>query len=279
MKRIKSFDEFINEAAKVGDELSPPSGLSSDWELLLKSMDGESKTVQFEKMAKESTKLKNYPSWATDFGLVGGKMIWESPEKGQAWKYYYNRYVDDLPKDTKWKEPTSDGLKIEVALVQYAKDTLKPPAGQKTKWIEQQSRGLDIIIDDTNVEVKSTGANTPNSQLQTTFPGDKIDAWYMFVYNTSKPNHNIIFVNSQILRRALLGEVLYSNLKGENVKDLVKNIISEFGLEELLINSIINPDKVGDIKKSFPIGAGAAVNFKVFFSINKIKDLISAAKR
>jgi hypothetical protein len=276
MKRIKSFDQFINEAVKVGDELSPPSGLSSDWESLLKSLHSvKTKTDQFEKLAKESTKLENYPSWATTLGLEDGKMTWKSPEKGPAWKYYYNRYVDSLPKETKWKEPTSNGLKIEVALVQYAKER----GVSKSEWIQQQSRGLDIIIDKTEVEVKSTGEKSPNNQLQTTFPGDKIDAWYMFISNTSKPNHDIIFVNSQILRRALLGEALYSNLKGENVKDLVKNIISEFGLEELLINSIINPDKVGDIKKSFPIGAGAAVNFKVFFSINKIKDLISAAKR
>jgi len=273
-KIIPEAVELVTEEDEVDDvqpstETKPLGINASDWsEILIQISNAKSKLNEIAILAQAT--MDHYtPTWAKPLGFNdAGFMIFKN------WKSYADKYLENLGQSS---TGISAGLLVEYAISQLA--TEKGLDVAELAGAGATRKGVDVIIAGDDIEVKSSQKpSAVNLQLQTSFPKDNPDAYYIVASGTSTNDLNLLLVNSQLLRRALLGEELYdTKINAAALEKAIDNVLASYNLKDLLLKSIAGDD-TSEIKKAYSLGNGVAINFKVFFSINSLRDLESAAK-
>jgi len=262
-------DQVDIDDSQPSDETKPPGISTEAWrEILIQLFENKAKLTQVNILAAATMKYYT-PSWATKIGFdQSGMMVLKN------WIEYADKFLENLGQSS---TGVTAGLLVEYAIGQLAKEKGLDVA--ELAGAGATRKGIDVIIAGDDIEVKSKAKyREVDMSLQTSFPKDNPNAYYIIASGTSNPDLNLRLINSQLLRRALLGEELYdTQINAAALEKAVDDVLTSYNLKDLLLKSI-SGDDTSDIKKSYSLGNGVSINFKVFFAVNSIRDLEAAAK-
>jgi len=189
-----------------------------------------------------------------------------------TYKYYYNELGDIkkiFPYSTSniayWedyviKKESNIGKEIEQVIVNYAKE-------DNIEIIPIRGKGIDLMIGDKELEVKSSSRNRINTQLQTSFYKNNPNKFYAFVTNTSLETITIRIVSSQLLYQLSLGEDIIIELDKSGNSNILTDQINK-GLNKLdfthfIQTSLIKGESAPE-SKSFNIGKNIKIRFSIY---------------
>lgn len=162
------------------------------------------------------------------------------------------------------------GKEVENSVLNYAISK-----GVAAKDVGNKGRGVDLVIANTYVEIKSSKNNKINTQLNTTYYDDK--KLYCFITNTGGEDIQVRVVSGRLLRKLSFGKELYSTGKLDE-KKLEAQITK--GLQSLDLAGMIQTALVQgpvDKKTSFFIGNNLKVRFLIMlepaYTRNTLKEL------
>ena len=158
------------------------------------------------------------------------------------------------------KKESNVGKEIEQVITNYAK-------ASNIEVVPIRGKGIDLMLGNKELEVKSSSKNKINTQLQTSFYKNNPNKFYAFVSNTSTDKITIRIISSQLLYQLSLGEEIIIELNTHNTSSILLDQINK-GLNNLdfphLIQTSLITGESADVSKSFNIGKDVKVRFSIY---------------
>jgi hypothetical protein len=152
------------------------------------------------------------------------------------------------------KKESNIGKEIEQVITNYAK-------ASNIEVTPIRGKGIDLMIGNRELEVKSSSRNRINTMLQTSFYKNNPNKFYAFINNTATECITIRIVSSQLLYQLSLGEEILTNTGLLN--EQIKTGLNKLDFPHLIETSLIKGESA-DVNKSFYVGKDIKIRFSIY---------------
>lgn len=240
---LKDMGIDLKEKSKIEEKFEQ----NNELEKIIKIIDKEegnkiTKTQLFDLLADYT-----YKSYSDELGEI--KEVFPNPLNTiEDWE----KYIE--------KKESNNGKEVEQVIINYSKE-------QGVHSSSIRGKGVDILIGEKEIEIKSSGNSKIVTLLQTSFYKNDANKFYAFVSNTLTKNITVRIISSQLLYRLSLGDDIVDELSTKGTSDkLIKQIKDGLNTLDFLhfIQTSITTGKSADMGKSFIIGKNIRIRFKIY---------------
>jgi hypothetical protein len=257
------------------DKLTP-----QDYQSILginKDIDGDSKFVTFKgrNQLKRMSALskKHYAAELSDLfrffpSSINNRIREPKDAKGQY------KMEPNTPEEAFWfsyyrSKKRNTGEKLEDGLLGYFNFI---DAGSA---LARAGTGIDMMVGDVKVEVKSSEKADPNYQLNSSSVTPDPNKAYIFILESNSGNPNFIVVSSDLLYKVIMFNFVQEigdegDLK-EAVRAAVVRALKGMDLTDLIAQTIVSGDPEFEIPKTLQIGdSPLRARIRIMFSLGKL---------